>query len=194
MAMQYRVTRTEVKERYFTCERCGARGEVEFHAVGDGGWVEERHDEDDAAGRSARSAEDDLMVDADRVVGYMRCPACELRRKGAFTGVTLRFTALMVLAIPPPFVHPNLIMFSFIFGLPAFYMLWIELQRLRRADRAVVTKLVYGAQHTVAAKQPAPKPVVPKRAPAPAPVIPVRTSAPEIVQPRGPHDGPAFLE
>lgn len=208
MPTEFKVTRTEVKERYFTCERCGAYGEVEFHAVGEGGWVKESFWEDDAAGRSAQQAADDLQVDADRVVAMIRCPACEQRQPGAFTGAYLRIGAPTLAGAIAPFLGAHLIVFSVVMWAVAVWLLWRELKRLGRANRAEILKLKYPEKEPATkstkpgAKSPthqraaaaATKAIAAKPVTAPAPIVPIRTSAPEIVQPRGPEDGPGFLK
>jgi hypothetical protein len=202
VAMEFKVTRTEVKERYFDCERCGARGEVEFHAVGDGGWVRESFWEDDAQGASAMTAAYELELDADRIMRLIRCPACEQRPPGAFHGGYIRVGTPLIIGAIAPFFDREFLWGTFLLVWLAVWLLWRELQRLGRANRAEILKLQYPTNDLANAGKSGTKPrttaaatkPIPKPAPAPAPVIPVRTSAPEIVQPRGPDDGPRFLD
>ena len=195
--MQYKVTASEVKERYFTCERCGAYGEVQFHAIGDGGWVKESYFGGDAQFRAAQSAADALQVDAERVIGMIRCPACKLRPKGAFAGTYFRVGAPTVAGLVALFAGGSLIWLSAVFGGFAAWLLFLELKRLGRANRAMIYKLTKPTADVKKEKDYKPlrpsKPSQPPRSTT-APVVPVRTSAPEIVQPRGPDEGPGFLK
>jgi len=199
MAMQYKVTASEVKERYFTCERCGAFGEVQFQAIGDGGWVKESLWSDDAQARAATQAADALQVDAERVIGMIRCPACKQRPKGAFVGAYLRIGLPTVLALVGLVLGGEYLYLSMLCGGFGAWLLWKELQRLGRANRAMVYKLNRPEPEPTQAKKKEKtyKPLHasrPSQPPRPAPVVPVRTSAPEIVQPRGPDEGPGFLK
>src|SRR5436190_14769758 len=87
--MRYTVTATEVKERYFTCERCGAFGDVQFQAIGKG-YAEDSLWRDDASVRATSAAQDALQADSEGVYRMIRCPACKLRPKGAFLGMYVR--------------------------------------------------------------------------------------------------------
>ena len=195
--MQYKVTASEVKDRYFTCERCGAYGEVQFQAIGDGGWVKESYFGGDAQFRAAQSAADALQVDAERVIGMIRCPACKLRPKGAFAGAYFRVGAPTIAGLVALFAGGSMILLSAVFGGLAAWLLFTELKRLGRANRALIYKLTKPVPEPKKEKDVRPlrasKPSQPPRS-ATAPVVPVRTSAPEIVQPRGPEDGPGFLK
>lgn len=197
MAMQYKVTASELKERYFTCERCGAFGEVQFHAIGEGGWVQESFFVEDAEQRAATQAADALQVDAERVIGMIRCPACKQRPKGAFTGAYLRVGLPTLLGLVAIFYGgAGLVMVAALCGGVAAWLLFRELKRLGRANRAMVYKLTKPAPEAKPEKAYKPlRPAKPSQSPRPAtaPVAPLRTSAPEIVRPRGPEDGPGFL-
>jgi len=198
MPMQYKVTASEVKQRYFTCERCGAYGEVQFQAIGESGWRQESiFTAEDAQTAAATDAADALQADADRVIGMIRCPACKLRPKGAFTGAYFRVGTPTLLGLVAIFYSSAFIWLSAICGAFAAALLYMELKRLGRANRAMVYKLTKpDAKKDKKEKQY--KPLHPSRPqparPATAPVAPVRTSAPEIVQPRGPDEGPGFLK
>jgi hypothetical protein len=172
---------------------------VQFQAIGESGWRQESiFTAEDAQTAAASDAADALQVDADRVIGMIRCPACKLRPKGAFTGAYLRVGAPTVLGLVAIAYSPAFIWFSAICGAFAAALLFMELKRLGRANRAMVYKLTKpDAKKEKKEKQYKPlhasRPSQPPRS-ATAPVAPVRTSAPEIVQPRGPDDGPGFLK
>lgn len=191
MPTEHKVTRTEVTERYFTCPRCGAKGEVEFHAVGEGGWVRESWwSSSSAVERSAQQAADDLMVDADRVLGLIRCPACELRPPGALRWTTIRVLAPLGLGALAAVVGGQGLIVAIGMGVLSLWLGYRELQRVRRADRAQILKLEYAKDPLpVATATPAPK-----RVPAPMPLVAVPSVAPVIEKPRGPDEGPAFLK
>ena len=194
MAVDHKVTLTQAVERSFTCPRCGARGEVEFHAVGEGGWARESvlsdmFNTDSAVERSAQDAAADLTLDADRVASLIRCPSCEQRAPGAFTWPIFRVATPTVLGVIAPLVDKDYIWGSFLLWAFALWLFWREYRRVKRADRAEVLKLEFG-------KDPLPKAkatVAPKPAPRPPPKLVVPVVAPVIEKPRGPDEGPAFL-
>ncbi|MBL0218967.1 MAG: hypothetical protein IPQ07_34500 [Myxococcales bacterium] len=191
MPTEHKVTRTEVTERYFTCPRCNAKGEVEFHAVGEGGWVRESWwSSSSAVERSAQQAADDLMVDADRVARMIRCPACELRPPGALRWALLRVLAPLAVGALAAVVGGEGWIVAIGMGVMALWLGYRELQRLRRADRAEILKLEYPKDALPVARATP----VPKRAPPPTPLVPVPSVAPAIEKPRGPDEGPAFLK
>lgn len=199
MPMQYKVTARETKDRYFTCERCGAFGEVQFQAIGEGGWVQESFWVEDAQTRAATQAADALQADSDAVYGYIRCPACKQRPKRAFLGTYLRVGIPTLIGLACLILDANIIATIGMGVLGAWY-LFRDLMRVRRANLALVYKLTKPTPDpTPAKKEKEYKPLraskpSPAPRPATAPVVPVRTSAPEIVQPRGPDDGPGFLK
>lgn len=197
MATQYRATHTEVKERYFTCERCGAFGEVQFQAVGVG-YAKDQFWQDDGADRARMAAADELQADGDRVYGLIRCPACRQRPKHAFLGMYFRIGLPTVVGLAA--LIPDLFQVTITCGALAAYLLYRDLRRLGRANRAMVYKLTKPTPEPEKKREKSYKPLrptkpsQPPRSSAAAPVVPVRTSAPEIVQPRGPDDGPGFLK
>ncbi len=196
MAVDHKVTLTETVERTFTCPRCGAHGEVEFHAVGEGGWARESvmtqiFNTDSAVERSAQDAAADLVLDADRVASLIRCPSCEQRRPGAFTWPVFRVATPLVLGVIAPVLDKGYIWGSFLLWGFALWLFWREYRRVKRADRAEILKLEFGKEPLPNAKarvKSAPKPA---SRPAPKLVLPV--VAPVIEKPRGPDEGPAFL-
>lgn len=199
MAVDHKVTLRQAVERTFKCPRCGAHGEVEFHAIGEGGWARESvltemFNTESAVERSAQDAAADLTLDADRVVSLIRCPSCEQRAPGAFTWPAFRVGLPLIVAAVLPFV-------SFTLGLGSIvlvgFALWVfsrEYRRVQRADRVEILKLEIGADQVAKAKAKAKARFAPKPTPRPAPkpiVVPV--VAPVIEKSRGPDEGPAFL-
>ena len=140
-------------------------------------------------------AADDLQADGDRVYQLIRCPACQQRPKGALTGTYLRVGIPTAIGLTGLITNAFWIMSAGFAVLGAYY-LFRDLRRLARANRAMVYKLTKPTAEPKKEKAYKPlrasKPSQPPRS-ATAPVVPVRTSAPEIVQPRGPDDGPGFL-
>jgi hypothetical protein len=136
-AMQYKVTAREVKDRYFTCERCGAYGEVQFQAIGEGGWVQESFWVEDAEQRAATAAADALQADSDAVYGYIRCPACKQRPKRAFLGTYLRVGIPTSLGLASLILDGNII-FTIGMGVLGAWYLFRDLMRLSRANRAMI--------------------------------------------------------
>ncbi len=199
MAVDHKVTLTQAVERTFTCPRCGAHGEVEFHAVGEGGWARESvltqmFNTDSAIERSAQDAAADLMLDADRIVSLIRCPSCEQRAPGALTWPAIRVAFPLVLAVALPFVSWFLRWGSLGFVLLALGVLWRERRRVKRADHVQILELELGADQVAAAKAKSKARFAPKPAPRPvAKPIVVPVVAPVIEKPRGPDEGPAFL-
>ncbi len=199
MPTEYRATHTEVKQRYYTCERCGAFGEVQFQAVGVG-YAKDQFWQDDGADRAHMAAADQLQVDSDHVYALIRCPACKQRPKGAFTGTYFR------VGIPSAIGIAGLVVDAYIlipigFAVLGAYYLFRDLRRLGRANRAMVYKLTKPTPDPKSERKQEKdyKPLRASKASQPprsetAPVVPVRTSAPEIVQPRGPDEGPGFLK
>ena len=199
MAVDHKVTLTRAVERTFTCPRCGAHGEAQFHAVGEGGWARESvlsdmFNTDSAVERSAQDAAAALLLDADRIVSLIRCPSCEQRAPGALTWPAVRVALPLVVAGVLPFVSSFLIWGSLGLVVVALWVLWREYRRVRRADHIEILKLEPGADQVAKAKASARARFAPKPAPRPAPkAIVVPVVAPVIEKPRGPDEGPAFL-
>jgi hypothetical protein len=96
--------RTEL-ERYYTCPRCGAKGEAKLTAVGHSMWgggaivgvlanlVMFRFGNLAEAARGG-NAQDDAgfraQRDADRILALMRCPSCGKRPRMAFVWPVIR--------------------------------------------------------------------------------------------------------
>jgi hypothetical protein len=184
---EYRATHREVAERYFTCARCGARGEVSFNAVGRSGWAREGIlENEDAIGRAHEEAEVELRKDAQRTLDMVKCPTCGLRAPGAVFWACARIFAWAVIGLVYGVVRGGAEIALLVAAIPTAVFAWLELSRLRRAKRALITKLEPGklperappkpqparlpAARVVAAPERAPSaPIEPARAPEPAP-------------------------
>lgn len=198
MAVDHKVTLTRAVERTFTCPRCGAHGEVEFHAVGEGGWARESvladmFNTDSAVERSAQDAAADLVLDADRIVSLIRCPACEQRAPGALVWPAVRVAVPVVIGVGLLFVSSFLKWVSLGLVGVALWVLWRERRRVKRADHVEITKLELGAAAQATARAKAKAKFAPKPVNRPPPKVVVPVVAPVIEKPRGPDEGPAFL-
>jgi len=180
--------------RYFTCKRCGARGEVAFRAKGDSGWqtgsIMLEVDPQDVH----TAAEEDLMSDAERVLGLVKCPTCKQRAPGSVRWAWIRILAWFAAgglgyAAMGVIIHVQI--GAIVCGVLGCWQAWREHSRFRRADRAKLLRLKPGTRPAPEAG-PTPKPVLP-----PAPKLPPARAitAPPIqpIQPRGPDEEPAFL-
>ena len=188
MAVDHKVTLTQAVERELTCPRCGAHGDATFNAIGEGGWARESvvadmFNTDSAQERSAQDAASDLVLDADRIVGLLRCPACKQRAPGALRWPAIRVAVPLVIAALLPFVSWILGWGSLVFVVGALVVFSRERRRLERADHVTIKNLERGAKTkaTFATK--------PVHRPPPKVVV----VAPVIEKPRGPDEGPAFL-
>ena len=184
-------TQTEHAERYFTCRRCGAHGEVAFAARGESRWHRSSLFDGGAAEDNARAdAQHDMMVDAERVTALIRCPTCGKRDAGYVWWSWIRPLALFAFA---GVLYVLLPMYQVLIGvgIAALFQTYREYMRYRRADRATILRLQSG-------KLPEPKPRPPLTPVAPpVPKLPAARAlvAPPVPTraPRGPADEPAFL-
>jgi hypothetical protein len=189
--VKLRATVSETTQRYFTCRTCGAKGEVEFRAHGDSGWqsgsllLEVEPDDVTTA------AEEELMKDAGRVLGFVKCPTCKQRDPMSVRWSRIRVAAWFGIAgilLVIGGMHATLVAAAF--GLLGGYQTYVEYGRYRRADNARILRLKPGVRPAL--PEPVMKPVLP-----PAPNLPPARAitAPPIqpIAPRGPDDEPAFL-
>ncbi len=196
VVLEYRTTRSETTDRYYTCAYCGAKAEVSFRAEGDSGWHRDRLLSDDAEERAAAAAEEDMMSDAERVLHLIRCPTCGRRHPGYVRWAYLRVLGWFVLAAGVLSFGAELALGAVVFGIGGIWQGWRERRRFLRADAAQLLRLQPGRLPKPEPKKlPAPKPkVLP-----PPPELPTARAitAPELpvapVEPRGPDEEPAFL-
>jgi hypothetical protein len=189
--VELRATVSETTQRYFTCRTCGARGEVEFRAHGDSGWQSGSLLLDVEPDEVREVADEDLMKDAARVLGLVKCPTCKQRDSRYVRWSRIRVAAWFGIAgvlLVIGGLHATLVAGAF--GLLGGYQTYVEYGRFRRADNARVLRLKPGVR--LALPEPAMKPVLP-----PVPNLPPARAitAPPIqpIAPRGPDEEPAFL-
>ncbi len=169
--MQYRLNKSELAQRYFTCAHCGAQGEVIFGAEGSSGWQKDSVFTTNIDERVAKLAESDLRTDAARTQALIECPTCGRRSPGAVRWAGIRIGFWVVLGATIPIVGgAELAMGALFFGGVAIWQAWRERGRFKRAGRAVITKLVAGKLPEP--DEAKPKPVV-RRQLAPPPDLPV---------------------
>jgi hypothetical protein len=195
--IEYKATQSEHAERYFTCKNCGAKGEVRFHAHGEGVATENAF-VDDGAQRALAGAEEDLMLDADRVLHLIRCPTCGRRDGGYVMWTVIRpvlwfATAAALYTLEATyFAIPTV---GLIIG--GVWQAWREGSRYRRANRAQLLRLKPGSppERKQLPAKPTPKPLPPPPDLPVAVAINVPPLAPIAPQPqRGPDEEPAFLK
>jgi hypothetical protein len=198
---EYQSTRRELAERYFNCESCGARGEVIFHAVGKSAWVREGFFQENAILKAQEQAEGELFKDAARTLDLVKCPTCGRRARGAMMWVCLRVGVWSLLAIGYGLFGGRDPYAYLIAALPIVVFAWLEASRLRRASKAVITKLQPGTIPAREPPKPKPKPRVPPAravaAPRPAPqpqaALPVLQPSPRPPSPIEPGAEPTIL-
>jgi hypothetical protein len=194
---EYRTTMNEAAQRYFTCGHCGAKGEVLFVAHGDSGCQQEGSFlfKTDGWAKAKDAAEEDLMRDAERVLGLVPCPTCKRRNPRYVRWAMIRAGAWLVLAaIAFVLLGADYWFVAAVPGVIGLAQAWRERSRFKRASVAHISKLLPGVPpgRTLAGTRPEP----PKPAPAPAKPATIRAvAAPPIekVEQRGPDDEPAFL-
>ena len=195
MALEYRSTRQELAERYFKCERCGARGEVIFQAVGRSAWVREGYFQENAILKAREQAEGELFKDAARTLDLVKCPTCGRRARGAIGWACVRVgvwslfaAAYFALGGRDPYAFA-------IAAIPTVAFAWLEVSRFRRANRALITKLEPGTLPEPAKPRPqlpaARAVTAPVRAPAPQPAA--VAPPPHPPEPIEPGAEPTFL-
>jgi hypothetical protein len=202
--MQYHATKKEHAERRFDCAVCGARGIVVFQAVGKSGWHRDSFfRRDDAETSAVKAAGEELMLDAERALLFVRCPTCGARAPGAITWACVRVGFWVALTLGLLALSGgkdgNAIWASFLTGWAALFFGWRELSRVLRARRAVFTSVTPGTPPP----ERTPRPKVPKAravaAPAAAPTAPAPTApAPRPAPapppaPPSPDGGPRIL-
>ena len=106
-------THRDEVERYYTCPRCGARGEMKVTAVGRSTWGGSfalrlsfggffrlgRMLSDSSTSNAQDDAETRAQRDADRVLALVRCPSCHKRPRLAFVWPVLRLAGFAGLAM-----------------------------------------------------------------------------------------------
>jgi uncharacterized protein (UPF0212 family) len=183
----------ETVERYYTCPRCGAKGEVAFTASGRGNAIDgtslfirlfaPRRYWSRAADLPALDAVSRAGAaqrqDAERTLGVIRCPACGKRPLGAFVWPAFRIALITALGLFLTSLRFYLV------GLPwwsggavfAAVQVVIEIRRFHRAARVATLKLVapphpLPSARVVAAPHTAPPKLEPLVAFAPPPTPP----------------------
>jgi hypothetical protein len=146
-------------ERYYTCPRCGARGEVEFtaHGTSTGGgsmlawlfglWRFRRLGDFGSSGNPQDDADAEQRKDADRILALIRCPACHKRPPGAFFWPALRIAGLGVLGLIAVSIRLHLMGVPWWLGgaVLAGFGLIVEIRRFGRAQKFATLKLAPGA-------------------------------------------------
>lgn len=193
-----RATVAETTQRYFTCRYCGARGEVELLAQGDSGWQESTWYREATITDAASAAETDLMLDAERVLGLVKCPTCKRRDARYVRWGKIRVAAWFALGGSIWFLGGTELAIGTIgCALAGCWQTYREHTRYRRANRARILRLRPGKLAPPPELPPlaAPPPELPVARALTAPVIqpPKPTVAPAPVVPRGPGEEPAFL-
>ena len=176
-------------ERYYTCPRCGARGEMKLTAIGRSAWGGGfamrlyfggvfrlgRLASDLGTSNAQDEAETNAQRDADRVLALVRCPSCHKRPRMAFVWPAFRIAGLVAIAqiglwlgaVPVP-------LWITAASVGAIGVV-LEAGRFRRASRVATLKLAPGtpqlpeARALEAPKQRAPAIASP---PQPAPASP----------------------
>lgn len=196
MAVDHKVTLTRAVERPFTCPRCGAHGQAAFNAIGEGRWARESpladlFNTDSAEERSAQDAASAVLIDADRIVALIRCPACKQRAPKALLWPTVRVLVPLLVALALPVLVGRMFgWFALVLVVVAIGIAWKERRRLQRADHVTLSGVAHGAKENAKTRfAPKPRPIAPPR----PPVVSVPIVAPVIEKPRGPDEGPAFL-
>lgn len=192
---EYRLSKRERAERYFTCKHCGATGEVAFGAEGTSGWQRDGLLVDDLHETVARAAEIDLRTDAMRTQALIPCPTCGRRAPGAVRWVAIRVGFWMGGAVALATVGASQLLLGAAgcCGM-AIWQAWRERGRLDRAGRATILKLQPGKLPD--AELPRPRPAV-RRQLAPPPDLPqarvVAAPAPVVAEAPDPAAPPKFL-
>lgn len=189
---EIRAVHSETAERYWACRHCGARGEVAFRAIGDSGWQTESLILDVESEDATTRAEEDLMVDAERVLHLIRCPTCKRRDPRYVRWARLRVGAWLAIgggALLVGGLHAAIVAGAC--GLIGAWQAFRERSRFVRADAATILHLQPG-------ERPEPSPAPPRPVQPPPPVLPPARAitAPPVpaVTPRGPGEEPAFLK
>ena len=169
MSTHDKLTRTELAARYFACKHCGAAGEVVFRAEGVD-WVSDSLD-DGVDPRAAVVAEAELLTDATRTQGLIKCPSCEQRAAGASRWAGIRIGCWLALGVPFVIFGGEALVGAAGTVAMAIVQALRERGRFARADRATIHKLTPGKVRDEEAPS-APKPVI-RRQLAPTPELPV---------------------
>ncbi|HEY3806101.1 MAG TPA: hypothetical protein VGL61_26040 [Kofleriaceae bacterium] len=148
-------------ERYYTCPRCGARGEAKLVAVGRSVWggafvihflvnlMQLRRVDVASAGNAQDQAEEHAQRDADRMLALMRCPSCHKRPLMTFVWPLVRVAGYALLGA---LVTLALLMFGLHLpaelGAAAFgaYAVVVEIGRFSRVRRTVALKMTPRAE------------------------------------------------
>ena len=192
---EYRLKKSELAQRYFTCTHCGAQGEVIFGAEGSSGWQRDSLFEPDIDAKIARAAENDLRTDASRTQALIACPTCGRRAPGAVRWIGIRIGAWLLMGLPFLAMGGQYVMATGFGGAGARPGV-ARARAVPAANRAVVTKLVAGKlpeperpKAPVVRRQLAPPPDLPvaRVVVAPAPIVhdepPDPTAPPRFLKP-----------
>jgi len=192
---EYKLTRSELAQRYFACKLCGANGEVAFGAQGSSGWTRDGMFVDNVHAQVERAAEVDLRTDAMRTQALIRCPTCGRRAPGAVRWVAIRIGFWLAAGVGLVAVGGAELVIGA--GGCAAVAIWQGLQergRFKRARGAVILQLEPGKVPEPEA--PPPRPVV-RRQLAPPPELPparvVSAPAPAVQAAPDPRAPPKFL-
>ena len=191
------------EERYFTCRSCGAKGEVQFIAVGDSGYqtgsllVDVEPDDADVV------AEEAHMVDAERVAHLIKCPSCKRRDPAYLRWVYLRVVLWFVAALAMLALHRMFegiyfypLVVGIVFALGGLWQIRVEYLRIGRANRARILRLKPGNVPGLADANPVhtlPVAIATEKARPPKIVTPIEGKPVERVEQRGADEEPAFL-
>jgi hypothetical protein len=178
---EIRAVRAETTERYFNCRQCGARGEVSFRAVGDSGWQSEALLLDVELEDVHERAEEDLLVDAERVLHLIRCPTCKQRDSSYVRWAAIRVLAWFAIGLPLFFIsHFYFLITAIGCTVGGLWQIWRERSRFKRADTARILRLKPGKHARLADAKP-------------VHTLPVVAKPVERVAQRTAGDEPAFL-
>lgn len=191
------------EERYFHCRNCGAKGEVQFIAVGDSGYqtgsllVDAEPEDADVV------AEEAHMVDAERVTHLIKCPTCKRRDPAYLRWVYLRVAGWFVAALGMLALHRMFegiylypLIVGIVFALVGLFQMRLEYLRLGRANRARILRLKPGNVAGLAEAKPVhtlPLAIATEKPKPPKPIAPIEAKPVEHVEQRGPDEEPAFL-
>lgn len=197
--MRYRIHTSATIACEFACRRCATTGTTEVrargssHEFGDGLF-----DPIDSDARALDAAKQDLHHDAKRILGLIRCPACEQRAPHAAAWAAIRFAMLCVPSAVTLFVGIGVLLnidagdeFAWmlvVVGVIALLLTRIETARWREAARARSLLSCVRRVETL------PRAVARERPSVPVPVVPI-TSVPPPRDPGPPAtgEGPRFL-
>ncbi|HEX4449632.1 MAG TPA: hypothetical protein VH143_02125 [Kofleriaceae bacterium] len=160
-------------ERYYTCPRCGAKGEARLTAVGRSVWGGGpligvlanlamfrfgRLAEAARGGNAQDEAEFRAQRDADRMLALMRCPSCDKRPRMAFVWPVIRIAGYAIggamIAVFAAMFHV-MIAPSIAAGVGAAIAVLGEIGRFSRVRGVVAIKMTTQRRELVEARPPA---------------------------------------